>query len=241
MLGWVGKPVTQFFPDLIRLHPEIATVTVVIYRPAPVLADRLIGGVDPGLAIRTRAEVLNREHGIGFWDAVLAIGMREGQLPEQYVELALLHDSAAGERELNLSRDEVSTGGLSRLIGSLDLDYGLSVSSRVQLDDGRQAHIPMMDFRCQHSDANLEIIKRALVAMGQSHGALVQSSRSYHFYGLGLLAERAWLRFLGMSILFSPIADVRYIGHRLADGACRLRLSAAANRGDAPRVVAVFQ
>ena len=179
---------------------------------------------DPSVSIRQKAQDLNENFGVPFWDAVLSVAMKDGVIPVEYVDLAILHDQAPEERMVEYKRDELSISAIDNLMKQASPQEAVALSSKVRLRNGETAHIPMMDFRCKYTEANSKVIVRALRAMGQEQGMLVESGRSYHFYGLHLLSSEAWTRFLALGVLFSPIVDVRYIAHRLADGACRLRI-----------------
>jgi hypothetical protein len=236
----VGRSVSFLIPSIVSRCAEIAQVEFVIYRPAPALSDRLSEVLDPAPAIRETATRLHDEFGIPFWDAMFTLAMRSGQIPEAYIDMAILHDADPDERSIRLEARSLSESVMEQLIKNLVPGYGLAFSSRVILKSGQQAHLPLLDFRCPPSAANASSIKRAVAAMGQNEGALVESGRSYHFYGFGPLDQSAWLSFVGRAILFSPIVDTRYLGHRIADGACRLRVAAAFGKTAIPRVVEVF-
>ena len=92
----------------------------------------------------------------------------------------------------------------------------------------------MLDFRCPHSPQAIIFLKNAMLALGQRKGVLVESPRSYHYYGLELIPEEELNKFLGHALLIAPIVDGRYIAHRLTDGACRLRIGAVRNKGFTP-------
>lgn len=93
-----------------------------------------------------------------------------------------------------------------------------------------------MDLRCRPSNENLYKCKTAFQKMGVP-GVMLESGRSYHFYGFKILAHEDWVRFMANCLLFAPLSDVRYIGHRLLEGACDLRITEI--EGKFPRVVAV--
>jgi len=232
----VGKPARVLLPCILDLHHEIAAITFVAYRPAPNLAERLEEDGGPSREILHCAEDLHNRYGVGFWDSILNIGLRRGELGSRFVELALIHDAAPDEREYRFTRSEVLAGRHATLLDSPPEGYGVAISSRVHLEDGSIAHLPMLDFRCPHSAGAIAMLRSALAAMGQGQGVLVRSPRSYHYYGLDLVSERGLTTFLARALLAAPIVDARYIGHRLLDGACRLRLVAVSSKGDAPVV-----
>jgi hypothetical protein len=235
-----GLPVTRVLARLISSFPAIEQVSFVRFRPAPGLDERLSKSDDPALDIRETAEDLWRTYGIPFWDAILAICMKRGEIPDQYVDLAILHDPAPDEVTLVVEARQLSEESIQLMVDELEEGTALAFSSRVELRDGRTAHIPLMDFRCPPSASNCKILKRALRAIGQNSGLLAESGRSYHFYGFHLQSRDEWIQFLALSMLFSPIVDVRYVAHRLIDGACRLRISASRNKAFTPVVREVF-
>jgi hypothetical protein len=235
-----SKPVTEMIPELLQHLDPIQSVTFVLYKPAPAFSERLRKISDPHTELHKKADQLNREYGIPFWDALLSMEMKSGVLPKEYVELAILHDSHPDERSIELAREEVSGEKLSAMIAEAGTKYGIAMSSRVRLRNDEWAHIPMLDFRCEVSERNRDVVKWALAALGQRAGAIVDSGRSFHFYGFNLLKVPEWIRFVSLASLFSPVVDGRYLAHRLADGACRLRITEAPRKVAAPKVLEVF-
>ena len=147
----------------------------------------------------------------------------------------------AGERILaRLSRDEASAGRLREFVAHLGDGRLLGLISRVSLSDGASRHIPMMDFMCPISAANLQALMSLLKEVKQGTGWLLESGRSYHYYGAELLSEETWRIFLGKCLLMFGYVDDRYVGHQLVDGHCVLRLSAGRLRTSVPRLVAEF-
>jgi hypothetical protein len=235
-----GKPVSHAIQELVRLFPEVFQITFAAYRPAPGLDIRLDRNTDPTIEIRQTAERLRQEFGIPFWDAILSISMKSGEIPDRYVELAILHDKSPDEYCIDVLHSEVSVEKVDSLVRGLKAGFVLALSSKVQLKTGGFAHIPMMDFRCAPSPKNKAVVKRALKAMGEDAGLLIDSGRSYHFYGVRLLSQDLWIRFLALGILFNPIVDARYIAHRLADGACRLRVGTGPDKPSMPTIAEIF-
>ncbi len=135
-------------------------------------------------------------------------------------------------------RKEASEAALRDIAHSLGENRLLGICSIVRLDDGQPAHIPMMDFVCAPSAENLDVLARLICDLRQGQGFLLQSGRSYHYYGLRLIPEREWRVFLGKCLLMSGFADDRYIGHQLVDGHCVLRLSSGKSKNCVPTVVA---
>lgn len=123
-----------------------------------------------------------------------------------------------------------STFGLSAAENEI-----INLHSRVMTPNG-YLHIPMMDLNCSISDENLQKVKEYASAFGLE-GVVLQSGRSYHYYGLHLLSERSWVEeFIAPSML-AEVCDIRYIAHKLKDGFITLRLTAGGMRNVLPRVV----
>jgi hypothetical protein len=150
----------------------------------------------------------------------------------------------AGERVLSrLLRAEVTAERLKNVAQSLRTNQLVGVISRVTVAGGElrhitTRHIPMMDFMCPPSPANLEVLTRLFREIGQKKGYLLESGRSYHYYGLELLTEEQWRVFLGKCLLMCGYVDDRYVGHQLVDGHCVLRLSSGKLKPNVPKVVA---
>ena len=95
----------------------------------------------------------------------------------------------------------------------------------------------MIDLTCGKSADNIRTLVRVFRQIGQKRGVLLDSGRSYHYYGLELLHEQDWLAFMGRSLLLTPLVDTRYIAHRLIDDYGRLRVSTSKNKPNMPVVV----
>lgn len=216
-----GMQATEVVLALLRLRDDIDTVCFSAYRPAPDLNERLVAEPE-----------LRRGAGRTFW----MLGVRDALRAMHH---ALVHDKS-GEREVPLRRDELTAGRMDALIAGLDPGFVLALNSLVTRANGSVAHIPMIDFRCAPSDEFLTIVRHALGQVGQKRGVLLNSGRSFHFYGLELLDTDDWRGFLGRCLLLAPLVDVRYVAHRLIDGYCRLRISASEKKPTIPVVVGVL-
>jgi hypothetical protein len=135
-------------------------------------------------------------------------------------------------------RLDVAAEKLREIAASLGEHRLLGICSTVRLVGGRSLHIPMMDFMCASSPSNLELLTSLLGNLRLGRGCLLDSGRSYHYYGFRLLSEEDWQRFMGRCLLMSGFADDRYIGHQLVDGHCVLRLSSGKLKAQVPLVVA---
>lgn len=85
-------------------------------------------------------------------------------------------------------------------------------------------HIPLLDLDIPVDENGIEKIREISLGLGIKHAAILNSGRSYHFWGLELLSEEEWRKFMYRALLLDKI-DRRWIGHRLIDGQANLRIS----------------
>ena len=130
---------------------------------------------------------------------------------------------------LNGVNDELAQSG----------DVSLVVCSKVTSGENSVVkHIPMMDFRCEPSERSCSLVVSSMQRLGQKRGVVLETGRSYHYYGFDLLDVDEWQEFMHRSLLLTPFVDARYIGHRLLAGTARLRITGSRGKRTAPRVVA---
>ncbi|GEM_PF-6831048 len=118
----------------------------------------------------------------------------------------------------------------------LHIHEALSVTSRVRTLDGI-SHIPLLDMDLPIDEASPAEAEEVAHGLGVHHGAIVNSGKSYHFWGLNLLQESEWRSFMYRALLLDRV-DSRWIGHRMIDGHASLRISE--KRGVAPTIVHIF-
>ena len=148
------------------------------------------------------------------------------------------HDTNPENRyRIPVSRDKINTEYIKALQRERK-GYVLAVSSLVRIESGHERHIPMMDFQCPVEDAlYLDYLIAGLKSFAPAPGVILDSGRSYHYYGCALLTSEEWRKFLGQCLLLVPLTDIRYVGHRLFDGECVLRIGQDPEHPKVPRVV----
>lgn len=99
----------------------------------------------------------------------------------------------------------------------------LAAVSKVRTKNGI-FHIPLLDLDIPIDENGIEKIKEISLGLGIEHAAILNSGRSYHFWGLELLSEEKWRKFMYRALLLDKI-DRRWVGHRLIDGHASLRIS----------------
>jgi len=238
-----GSTAIQVLLELKRLHNEIRRISFVFYADAPGFEERSLG--DPSLALRSifdKANSLAQSTGcdVPLWIFAWFL-TNDSESLRQLLAQTLKHDlERRSNNTLTVDLPSLNIRSIQDKIDNLDTNFLLGVCSRCQLADGSIAHIPMMDFRCQSTDENLRKVQTTIRGIGQSKGYILESGRSYHFYGLDLLDEKSWLKFMARCLLLSPLVDSRYIAHRLIDEMCVLRLSTSARHPKVPVVVGSF-
>lgn len=112
----------------------------------------------------------------------------------------------------------------------------LKAVSKVKTRDGI-FHIPLLNLDIPVEENGIEKIKEVALGLGINHAAVLNSGRSYHFWGLELLSEEQWRQFMYHALLLDRI-DRRWVGHRLIDDQANLRISEKS--GYIPTIVHVF-
>lgn len=151
----------------------------------------------------------------------------------------MLRHCPTPESDFYLKREEITLDNINKIIGALNKETVLGIASKVKLNSQESiVHIPLMDFKCEISSQNLDKIKEFLRKVDQE-GVILETKRSYHFYGFKLITTEEWYRFLGRCLLFSDFTDSRYVGHRLIAGFSVLRISENITRYTVPKVSAI--
>jgi hypothetical protein len=96
-----------------------------------------------------------------------------------------------------------------------------------------------LDFHCPSSAPNLELVAEALRLLDIGAGFILESGKSYHFYGRRLITDSERISFLSRALLLAPIVDRSWIAHQLLEGACGLRISRRQPSGLPPTVARI--
>lgn len=118
-------------------------------------------------------------------------------------------------------------------------DYVVGFYSRVLIGN-KYFHFPMIDFSNSIvKDLNLNGIKEVLLKLGEKDGFIVNSGRSFHYYGNRLMTNQEWKNFLE-SCQNHPEIGLKYISRQLGDGGCVLRLTTSAKKPVEPLVISAL-
>lgn len=235
----VGMASDELLLRILRHVEAIRTVTFIQFQAGHSFVDRVLAPSErPRVFISSAGDL--REAWLPEHEVLFAQRLADGTDIDKIIAAAVQHDRRQENRiRSTFDRDQLSAKTLEELRDQRP-GWTLAVSSRVTTKRGERLHLPLMDFQCPISERNLDVVVTALALIGLYTGAVVESGRSYHYYGFNLLTLDAWLEFLGGCLLLSPIIDARYIGHRLLDKECVLRLSPSPGKTQQPRVVRIL-
>jgi hypothetical protein len=224
MIATIGQSASELLEAIVNRNPSINSLELAIYRPTDGFVAR-VALSNPSLAVRLRSEFPEVR-----WDPTLSILDQKILIRER-----LFHD-AKDEFERRTSVPAEGFGmAVQEIVKSLTSEQTVAICSGCNMRDGTRLHIPMMDFSCKVHPDNLKLIQILIQFMGL-RGAILDSGNSYHFYGFDLIDENAWLNLMSKFLLSSPLADFRYIAHRLLGRTCVLRLTPNAIKPTTPTV-----
>jgi len=112
----------------------------------------------------------------------------------------------------------------------------LGFTSFVKKHDGFIGHIPMIDFNCSYSIENILKIEKTLSLLEQRKGFLLESGKSYHFYGIDLLSVEGWVDFM-KRCAEQDIIGKHWPSFQLQRGYSTLRISTSTQKPHLPKVV----
>lgn len=223
----LGDTAIEVSVKLAKLFEDVDTFYLTSYKPSLGLDERYSSSLNSKNESILKSASIFRGH-VGkmlpYWESVFIASWEDVNF-SFFVKEALKHTESRGhERRIEMKRQEMTKDGVSSLKNRFDDATALAFCSLCKLKNGNIAYIPLMDFRVEPNSENLMKIELVCESLGIP-GAILKSGKSYHFFGFKLLSKDEMLSFLGKCILLSPITDVRYIGHRLIEGSCDLRIS----------------
>jgi hypothetical protein len=236
----LGMSAPSLVTELVRIM-SVRTLTLIRYFPSMGLEERLAARPSTELDdVFQLAEQLRLILGrsLPYWESILLAARKKLPMPQLIAE-AVVHAPNESDLRFEQPADDIQQGS-ARLIAALRPSEVLGICSRVELQDGTVAHIPMLDFRCDAETTPMDEVLSLLRALGESRGIVLSSGRSFHYYGLRPLSECAWRAFTSRALLAAPIVDSRYVAHRLLEGMATLRLTASGVKPIVPKVVAIL-
>lgn len=234
--SFIGKDALELIPAIISEHPGIQEVQLVEPEYAPAIQERITMSREEQTLIEAGLQ-LRASHNLPFWDSVLLSAFGVTPVPVKILQEALHHQSLAQHCRA-VKRENLTAQYLRDLATAVPSTRMLAMSSSLKLTDGSIRHLPMLDFHCPATPENLSLVGEVIKRLAIGDGFILESNKSYHFYGWKLLSANELERFLGRALLFAPVVDRAWIAHQLIESACALRISANRGKGTWPFVVA---
>ena len=100
---------------------------------------------------------------------------------------------------------------------------GFALCSRVQMKKGERAHIPMLDMASYLEWEFEEDLVDIRLALKPQKGYLLETDYSTHFYGINLMSDQEWERYM-RRLATKPEIDQGFIDASLKRGYAALRL-----------------
>ena len=226
----------DIFMAVLHANPMIKSFTLFTPQLAPLLLQRAELSSEE-LEIVQQAQSLKASTCLPFWDALMTTSMHVAAPTVGIFRAAMYHNAITDNVKI-LSTSTLALPQLRAIEATLTPDKILAVASKVKCADGTVRHIPQIDFHCSDTTTTRGIVMELLNVLGL-RGNLLASGKSFHFYGVDLLAENEFANFMGRILLFSPIVDRAWIAHQLIEGQTALRLSSRPGYGTSPKLVAV--
>lgn len=144
-----------------------------------------------------------------------------------------------GMEEIPVSRDSLRKELNEARRHALHNDRLVGIASDVVLDNGFQAHMPMIDFYCKISDDNQKAVRSCVETYKMVPGFILNSGKSYHFYGGRVIHKGEWEE-LTHELMYSDTIDDSWGDFNLTNGYSFLRISTNGDKPVMPRVIEVL-
>src|SRR3954454_19687286 len=230
----IGSDAPRFIAFILDRLFEIEVIT--LFRPPssqPIQQDPSIRDSEEGLI--EQALAIRSQFNLPFWDALLLYISNRPVKTKNLLKRVTLHNPQDSDA-ISIHRTDCTESRLREIIEALPSGRMLAISSKMLTKQGEALHLPMLDFHCQASRANDDLVKSVMSEL-EVNGYIAKSGRSYHFYGAKLMDERSLVTLLGKALLFCPILDRAWIAHQLIERACGLRISPAKDYQNCPEII----
>ncbi|MDS0133607.1 MULTISPECIES: hypothetical protein [unclassified Amycolatopsis] len=182
---------------------------------------------------------LRENFNIPYWMSIFFVATNSGkEIPEKVLDSATFHVETSTQKKVEIATSSDLVKEIDATIALLPADYSLMVSSKVLTVEDEYKHVPMLDFRLKSTHSNHSVVSNVVRRLGLP-GVVLDSGRSYHFYGASLITDTELTQFLAKALLFTPLVDYRWIAHQLLEGACALRVSPGGAEQITPRVIEI--
>ncbi|HYF29745.1 MAG TPA: hypothetical protein VD993_01355 [Chitinophagaceae bacterium] len=210
------KTSSDIIKSLVQLNEDIAELKFHSFNKYDAIQDRL--EMDDTLEdLVEKALQLRAQYKLPFWDAFNACTFDTAFSKYHFLKHVRFHNTI--NQTFIIRRTEVS-----QFLDALPEDKYLVINSNITMTNGHRKHLPLLDFHIPVGKENEDLCKAILVELGLK-GFLLNSGKSYHFYGKELVDHEQMQTILHFALLFSPIVDKSWIAHQLIEGSCNLRVT----------------
>jgi hypothetical protein len=218
--------VLEVISEIASANASVIAVRVFPFQASPLLQQRVELKSAAELALLESALMKKRNSGVPFWEALLTAVASSGLCSPSIIRAALLHQE-------NGEYSAVPVDDIARFVRNNEAREW-AANSAVAVPGADVAHIPMLDFKVPVSARALVVVQEVVRQLGLT-GYILDSGRSYHFWGRNLISTQELQVLLARFVLLHPISDKSWAAHQLMEGSASLRISA--RYGRLPEVV----
>lgn len=153
-----------------------------------------------------------------FWDSFNLSLFNSDHDNYDFIKEISFHNPAVSNIKVD-SRDVM--GFLNKV--DRDFDY-LTINSTIKDKNGVSKQLILLDFHIPVNLKNQKICK-AIIKHLALDGYLLDSGKSFHFFGITPVTRAKLNNVLNKALLYAPIIDRAWITHQLIERSCCLRIS----------------
>jgi len=225
--------------QILARNPSVQSIQLREIALSRSLQERIDLTIEERTLIAASLELKEALH-LPFWDCLLRECMDRSVAHTRLFVEAQHHQTNKNEG-ITIETARVSAEQLRELASGIRGENMLAISSLVSCSDGGQKHIPMLDLHCRVSHQNQDIVEEVVNLLDIGGGYILESGKSYHFYGVRLLSTDDLSSFLARALLFGPIVDRAWIAHQMIETSCALRISPRQLSGNPPMLVSTLR
>ncbi len=166
-----------------------------------------------------KALEIREKFGFSFWESLLSTFNVDINCDYSFFKDVLKHNKIENSIPFNID-DNSSIN--SFLLESKDVN--IAILSKCQTNKGI-FHIPFIDFHIKPGAINLKTVEMLVTRLEYGKGFIINSGKSYHFFGTQLESIELHINRLIKLILFSPIVDRNWVVHQLLEKMSSLRVN----------------
>lgn len=160
------------------------------------------------------------KYNLPFWDSLLLASFNRNNMPDQLFQEVLFH-----KKNFDIVCFESNNWNDINAYLSENSNQNIAISSKIiEKKTKEHKHLQLFDFHIPFSNSNTSIVKSIIKSLGLQ-GYILNSGKSYHFYGKTLIEENDFHLLLAKALLFSPIIDKAWIAHQIIETCCHLRVT----------------